>query len=69
MKKHKRREMTETIRSVADGIVGTIEMGDGSPDDALLRLRVIRADAQRIERLAAMLLGKTPAPPAGGRDV
>jgi hypothetical protein len=57
MKKTARREMAETIRTVASSIEGLAGMATGERDDALQRLRVIKADAERIQRIALMLKG------------
>ncbi|QFR32409.1 hypothetical protein [Ancylobacter sp. TS-1] len=63
MKKAARRQIAETIRTVASSVEIMAGMPTGEREDALQRLKVIEADAQRLQRLAAMLLsGRVGAP-------
>lgn len=63
-----RRKMTETVLGVAASIENIADMADGTAEDAAMRLRVIKADAERIQRLALMLLGKPALPPASAEE-
>jgi len=50
--KKSNRLCVETIRTLGASIENMAETATGSHEDALRRLRVIRADAQRLQRIA-----------------